>query len=70
MAAQQTGGVLPPTQMTSFVADSGYNDFIYGDEGTDGPPPYDDFGYIGDGMSGGLTTGHPSGAPSAWGYPQ
>jgi len=71
IAARQFGGVLQPTQMTSFVADSGYNDFIYGDEGTDGPPPYDDFGYINDGISSsGLTTGHPSGAPSAWGYPQ
>jgi hypothetical protein len=61
---------LPETRLDSFVKESGYNDMIYGDEGTDGPPPYDDFLYINDGItSGGLTTGHPSDAPSAWGWP-
>ena len=62
---------LPRTQLDSFVQNSGYNPMIYGDEGTDGPPPFDNFLYINDGISsGGLTTGHKSDAPSAWGYPQ
>lgn len=62
---------LPQTRLDSFVKESGYNDMIYGDEGTDGPPPYNDFLYIEDGInSPGLTTGHPSDAPSAWGWPQ
>lgn len=62
---------LPETRLDSFVKSSGYNDFIYGDEGTDGPPPYSNFGYIEQGIwSSGLTTGHKSDAPSAWGYPQ
>jgi hypothetical protein len=68
--------VLPPTQLSSFVLDSGMNDAIYGDEGTDGAPPYEGFDEshrLINGMLGtdiGLTTGHPSDAPSAWGYPQ
>jgi hypothetical protein len=38
------GGGLPMTQFTGFVAPAGGNaEMIYGDEGTDGPPPY--FGY-------------------------
>jgi hypothetical protein len=60
------GGALPKTTLDSFVARSGYNDFIYGDEGTEGPPPYSSFGTIG---SGGVqaTTGHSGGGlPSAW----
>jgi hypothetical protein len=59
------GGQLPVTNLDSFVHQSGYNDMIYGDEGTDGPPPYSYFLTIG---SGGVnaTTGHPSDAPSAW----
>jgi hypothetical protein len=71
-ALRQVGRLtLPPTQLDSFVQNSGYNPMIYGDEGTDGPPPFDNFLYINDGInSSGLTTGHPSGAPSAWGYPQ
>ena len=58
-------GKLPATRLDSFVFTSGYNDHIYGDEGTDGPPPYSSFSTIG---SGGVTatTGHPSDAPSAW----
>jgi hypothetical protein len=59
---------LPPTQLTSIVRDSGMNDQVFGDEGTDGPPPYDDFSYLINGVS--ATTGHQSDAPSAWGYPQ
>lgn len=64
---------LPPTRLDSFVRNSGYNDRIYGDEGTEGPPPY--FGFdsgsrIERGIfSGGLSTGHRSDAPSAWGWP-
>ncbi|HEY9791886.1 MAG TPA: hypothetical protein V6D22_15885 [Candidatus Obscuribacterales bacterium] len=68
--ALQTQGaapVLPITNLDSFVAQSGYNDMIYGDEGTDGPPPYDSFETIGSGISSGaLTTGHQSDCPSAW----
>jgi hypothetical protein len=76
-AARQMGLiVLPPTQLTSLVRDSGMNDAIYGDEGTDGLPPYYGFdeshrieqGMLGSGV--GLTTGHRSDAPEAWGYPQ
>lgn len=65
------GTHLPETRLDSFVYQSGYNDHIYGDESTHGPPPYFDFEYIEDGInSPGLTTGHPSDAPSAWGTPQ
>ena len=74
-ALRQMGrGTLPPTQLTSLVRDSGMSDAIYGDEGTDGPPPY--FGFdeshrFERGLGGsGLTTGHKSDAPEAWGYPQ
>jgi hypothetical protein len=38
------GGGLPMTQFTGFVGPAGGQaEMIYGDEGTDGPPPY--FGY-------------------------
>jgi hypothetical protein len=59
------GGKLPETKLDSFVHKSGYNEMIYGDEGTDGPPPFSSFSTI---QSGGVsaTTGHPSDAPSAW----
>lgn len=59
------GGKLPQTRLDSFVHQSGYNDMIYGDEGTYGPPPYSMFMTI---QSGGVsaTTGHQSDAPSAW----
>jgi hypothetical protein len=60
------GGTLPATKLDSFVAKSGYNDSIYGDEGTFGPPPYSSFNVI---NNGGLqmTTGHKGkGLPSAW----
>lgn len=66
---------LPPTVMDSFVRNSGAAaDLIYGDEGTDGPPPYSQFtrihriesGIYGDAAKG-LTTGHRSNLPSAWG---
>jgi hypothetical protein len=76
---------LAPTTMDSFVYEAGGNaELIYGDEGTNNIPPY--FGFdnthrIIDGITGtrsqGLTTGHGSYLPSAWGgdefgqtYPQ
>jgi len=64
---------LPPTNLDSFVAQSGYNENIYGDEST-GLPPL--FGFtqasrINTGILGvnnaGLTTGHGSYMPDAWG---
>ncbi len=66
---------LPPTVMDSFVRNSGASaDLIYGDEGTDGPPPYSEFTQmhriesgIHGGTAKGLTTGHRSNLPSAWG---
>lgn len=74
-ALRQIGrGTLPPTRLESFVRMSGMSDAIYGDEGADGLPPY--FGFdqshrIERGLGGtGLTTGHKSDAPEAWGYPQ
>ena len=67
---QQGRMTLPPTELTSIVKDSGYSFSTYGDEGTNGPPPLSDFTTIDGGLSGGMTTGHPSDAPSAWGYPQ
>jgi hypothetical protein len=71
------GGLrLPQTGLDSFVhqARMNYNaDLIYGDEGTYGPPPYNHFTpmhFIERGIrSSGLTTGHPSDAPSAWDTP-
>jgi hypothetical protein len=69
------GGRLPKTTLDSFVRNAGGSaDQIYGDEGTEGPPPFYKFTdnhFIGTGItSGGLTTGHRSGLPSAWGDPQ
>jgi hypothetical protein len=69
------GRSLPKTTLDSFVMQAGGSaDQIYGDEGSEGPPPFfgfDESHYIGTGIqSGGLTTGHHSGLPSAWGYPQ
>jgi hypothetical protein len=66
---------LPTTQLDSFVHNAGASaDLIYGDEGTDGPPPYSEFTpihRIDAGIHGsraaGLTTGHRSKLPSAWG---
>ncbi len=49
---------------------TGQADQIYGDEGTDSIPPLDNFSYINSGIgadSSGLTTGHGSMMPSAWG---
>lgn len=67
------GGMLPQTRLDSFVRkaeNKGVAEFIYGDEGTTGPPPYDFFLEINTGIeSGRLSTGHKSDAPSAWGTP-
>jgi hypothetical protein len=62
------GGKLPETKLDSFVhkaRQNGMAEFIYGDEGTSGPPPYSFFMTI---QTGGVqaTTGHQSDAPSAW----
>ena len=69
------GRGLPKTTLDSFVRNAGGSaDMIYGDEGSEGPPPFfgfDEGHYIGTGIqSGNLSTGHRSGLPSAWGYPQ
>jgi hypothetical protein len=66
---------LPPTNLDSFVYQAGANaDKIYGDEGTDGLPPLYGFtqaSRINAGITGqrdaGLTTGHGSYMPNAWG---
>lgn len=66
---------LPPVRMDSFVQQAGgHAEHIYGDEGANGLPPY--FGFskahrIDTGIMGtrnaGLTTGHGSIMPDAWG---
>ncbi|HEY9755795.1 MAG TPA: hypothetical protein V6C97_11580 [Oculatellaceae cyanobacterium] len=71
----QTVHGLPPTSMDSFVYEAGgMAESIYGDEGTTDIPPY--FGFdashrINAGIAGtraaGLTTGHGSYLPDAWG---
>lgn len=69
-----SGRNLPTTTLDSFVRESGYDENIYGDEGTDGLPPLDsflpqnriDFGIVGTRRAG-LTTGHGSIMPAAWG---
>ncbi|MBU6450165.1 MAG: hypothetical protein KGS72_00185 [Cyanobacteria bacterium REEB67] len=65
---------LPPCNMDSFVYQSGMSDAIYGDEGVGGPPPMMGFSQgsrIASGLYGqnsaGLTTGHGSYLPDAWG---
>lgn len=66
---------LPPTSTDSFVKQAAGNaENIYGDEGHEGPPPFDYFEYqnrinsgIYDIRDKGLTTGHGSMMPSAWG---
>ena len=66
-------GAPPPTVLDSLVKDSGYNDMIYGDEGTFGPPPYMDFLPIGAGLGGaGATvsgTTNYGGLASMWDLP-
>lgn len=66
---------LPVTSMDSFVLNAGGDaEHIYGDEGADGLPPYFEFTTahrINTGIHGardaGLTTGHGSYLPDAWG---
>ncbi len=73
--AQLNNKGLPPTSMDSFVRQAaGQADNIYGDEGHEGPPPFSEFEYQNRINSGifdirdiGLTTGHGSYLPSAWG---
>ncbi|MFN8555764.1 MAG: hypothetical protein U0103_30215, partial [Candidatus Obscuribacterales bacterium] len=73
-SAQKRNG-LPPTQMDSFVRQAAGNaENIYGDESHEGPPPFMYFEYenrinsgIYDIRDKGLTTGHGSYMPSAWG---
>lgn len=73
--AQAVRNGLPPTSMDSFVRNAGaHAEAIYGDEGKDGIPEYEHFTQahrINTGIVGvrdaGLTTGHGSMMPSAWG---
>ncbi len=66
---------LPPVRMDSFVEQAGSSaELIYGDEGEHGLPPYYNFtrehrinSGIKDTRDSGLTTGHGSILPSAWG---
>lgn len=66
---------LPVTSLDSFVLNAGgHAEHIYGDEGADGLPPYFEFTKahrINTGITGqrdtGLTTGHGSYLPDAWG---
>jgi len=66
---------LPPTTMDSFVFEAAENaENIYGDEGTDDVPPFEGFteehrinAGIFDRRAAGLTTGHGSMLPNAWG---
>lgn len=69
-SATLSSPVLPPTTLDSFVTNAGGQaEFIYGDEGLDGLPPFYKFSEehrIGSAMSP-MTTGHGSTMPSAWG---
>jgi hypothetical protein len=73
--AVQGSMVLPQTRLDSFVLEAqGHAPHIYGDEGVDGPPPYMGFNKphrintgIMDERDKGLTTGHGSWMPDAWG---
>jgi hypothetical protein len=63
---------LPVTSLDSFVLNAGGSaELIYGDEGTDSPPPYFEFTTAHRIQRGirqnGLTTGHGSYMPDAWG---
>ena len=75
MRSSGTRQALPPATLDSFVYSAGaHAEFIYGDEGSNGPPPFDNFkkiNRIDAGITGvrdlGLTTGHGSVMPDAWG---
>ncbi len=66
---------LPPTTLDSFVLNAGGSaELIYGDEGAEGLPPYEEFTQMHRINAGilstndaGLTTGHGSMLPNAWG---
>jgi hypothetical protein len=66
---------LPPVRLDSFVREAkGHAEHIYGDEGANGIPPYFGFSHphrintgINDDRDAGLTTGHGSYMPEAWG---
>jgi hypothetical protein len=74
-ASPVSQNALPATTLDSFVKNAGGSaETIYGDEGTTSVPPYYGFSYqhrINAGITGardtGLTTGHGSMMPSAWG---
>lgn len=65
------GYQLPPTRLDGFIK-ANPDDHKYGDEGTTGPPPYNDFTYLDQGntFDSDMTTDHKSGLPSSWGHPQ
>jgi|GEM_PF-6116899 len=65
------GYKLPPTRLDGIIK-ANPDDHKYGDEGTTGPPPYNDFTYLDNGGTFGsdMTTDHKSNLPSAWGHPQ
>lgn len=66
---------LPVCRLDSFVHEAGGRaELIYGDEGTDGPPPIHGFNQenridagIYGGRDAGITTGHQGHLPSSWG---
>lgn len=72
---QQGLSKLPQTRLDSFVEEArSEKEHIYGDEGIDGPPPYEGFNVVHrinngifDERDTGLTTGHGSYMPDAWG---
>ena len=70
LLSQNGNQSLPVCNLDSFVAQSGYSDQIYGDEGNADIPPFmgmDESHTIGSGISsGGLTTNHAINYPSAW----
>jgi hypothetical protein len=62
--------VLPPTRLTSFIAESGMDDDIYGHEGDIKNTSYSPISSGFDPQTdAGLTTGHPSDAPSVYAFP-
>lgn len=73
--ATRSGRQLPPCKLDSFVYEAGaHAEHIYGDEGANGLPPYMGFSKahrinagIMDVRDAGLTTGHGSLMPDAWG---
>lgn len=70
MALKAVGrNYLPPTRLTSFIAESGEAEDIYGHEGDVKNEKYSPIASGFDlGTQEGLTTGHQSDAPSGWAY--